>query len=525
MDNRTSYGATANTISQLADPNQLQAMLRDPQYAGYSNVIIARLANLQQLHTAGQSTAPAQPPVAQQVAQGGISAAAPAPAAAPAAYARGGIVAFRQGGKVRKFATGGIAGSATGATEPPGVNGASVWGTPTPDAPVDPSLPTISQWVQQRNAVIDAGKIVSNGAIGAPTTQEGLDAAIAAKTPTAPIAPVTPAGITAAGATPSGRTPAQIQADMATIKSLNDAASADSGPNTSSSSSGRVRVSGTGGAGITALPAYTPPPALTLQPVASVADMYQANQAVLGPDVGAQKTQGLLDKAQESNALQSARAPWMAVMNLGAGIMQQGAANPRGGFLGALGAAATPALAGYQQQQDQSDAQGIRLLGAQATLGAQARAEQVSGVNAALAANSAANSANLNAQMQGRNTDAQTGAQMYDARLQAQTSTQNAHIAAAASMAASNNYSNASMIQQQHINQIAAAQANDDRANNRPIQPLGVYINRATLAVFPNASIAADSRTSVEQQKLNMQNGTPPVLNAVPANGIVRPGQ
>lgn len=95
---RTSYGAIAARIGQLTDVNQLMLMLKNPQYSGYTNIIIARIQEITHMKQAATGATPPQPPVAQQVVQ----------QAAQPGMARGGIVAFRHGGKVRKFDDGGI---------------------------------------------------------------------------------------------------------------------------------------------------------------------------------------------------------------------------------------------------------------------------------------------------------------------------------------------------------------------------------------------------------------------------------
>lgn len=97
---RTSYGSTAEAISKLTDPAQLQQMLKNPAYAGYTGVIIARISELNHIRQAAQAQQAAPPTVAQQA----LSGQAPPQSQAMAA---GGIVAFKHGGKVRKYAAGG----------------------------------------------------------------------------------------------------------------------------------------------------------------------------------------------------------------------------------------------------------------------------------------------------------------------------------------------------------------------------------------------------------------------------------
>jgi len=91
--NRSNYGATANIISQITDPQQLQAMMKDPRYAGFTPVIIARISEITRERQAATAAQPQAPTVAQQVVQG---------AGQPTGMARGGIVAFKDGGKVKK---------------------------------------------------------------------------------------------------------------------------------------------------------------------------------------------------------------------------------------------------------------------------------------------------------------------------------------------------------------------------------------------------------------------------------------
>lgn len=98
--NRNDYGQKAEIIGQLTDVNQLMGLLRNPQYAGFTNVIIARLTELNKARQAPQAQQPPTPTVAQQAVSG------QAPPDQPA-MAAGGIVAFKHGGEVRKFAKGG----------------------------------------------------------------------------------------------------------------------------------------------------------------------------------------------------------------------------------------------------------------------------------------------------------------------------------------------------------------------------------------------------------------------------------
>lgn len=95
--NRSNYGATSEIISQITDAQQLTAMLKNPQYAGFTNIIIARLTEIKRLQGAAQGAAPAAPTVAQQAVQPQQQ-----PQPQPQAMARGGIVAFKDGGKVKK---------------------------------------------------------------------------------------------------------------------------------------------------------------------------------------------------------------------------------------------------------------------------------------------------------------------------------------------------------------------------------------------------------------------------------------
>lgn len=87
----SNYGRTAEVIGQLTDPQQLTQMLRNPQYAGFTNIIVARLTEINRMRQAPAATQQQPPSVADQAVQG---------------MSRGGIVAFRHGGKVKKFAEG-----------------------------------------------------------------------------------------------------------------------------------------------------------------------------------------------------------------------------------------------------------------------------------------------------------------------------------------------------------------------------------------------------------------------------------
>jgi len=93
---RGEYGKTAAIIGRIADPTQLVSLLRNPQYAGFSNVIIARIAEINRLKQAATAAQPQPPSVAQQVVSS-------TPPEQVQTMSGGGIIAFRDGGKVRRF--------------------------------------------------------------------------------------------------------------------------------------------------------------------------------------------------------------------------------------------------------------------------------------------------------------------------------------------------------------------------------------------------------------------------------------
>lgn len=95
MADRSNFGSTADIISQITDAGQLQAMLKNPQYAGFTAVIIARLTEINRMRQGAQGGQPPQPSVAQQAMTG--------QAPPQQAMARGGIVAFKAGGAVKKM--------------------------------------------------------------------------------------------------------------------------------------------------------------------------------------------------------------------------------------------------------------------------------------------------------------------------------------------------------------------------------------------------------------------------------------
>jgi len=97
---RTDFGNTASLISQVTDKNQLQRMLQDPRYAGFTSVIIARMTEINHMEQAAAGAQPEAPTVAQQAMSGQV-------VPEQQAMARGGIVAFRHGGEVRGFKEGG----------------------------------------------------------------------------------------------------------------------------------------------------------------------------------------------------------------------------------------------------------------------------------------------------------------------------------------------------------------------------------------------------------------------------------
>lgn len=105
---RGNYGATAELIGRLTDPAQLTAMLRNPQYSGFTPVIIARLQEINHMRQAAQGAASAPPTIAQQALQQAQAPQAPQAPQAQQTMAKGGIVAFMHGGKVKRFADGGV---------------------------------------------------------------------------------------------------------------------------------------------------------------------------------------------------------------------------------------------------------------------------------------------------------------------------------------------------------------------------------------------------------------------------------
>lgn len=105
---RTDYGAIVKDIGAIFDMSKLSSLLGNPRYAGFTKVIEDQIAEVRK----GQQIASQQ--------QG------PQPA-----MARGGIIAFKHGGAVRKFATG------TSADNPitPGYDPSRLYGS----GPVDPT--------------------------------------------------------------------------------------------------------------------------------------------------------------------------------------------------------------------------------------------------------------------------------------------------------------------------------------------------------------------------------------------------
>jgi len=99
--NRSNFGNTAELIARVNDVGQLTNMMRDPRYAGFTSIIIARITEIKHERDAAQAMQPQQPSVAQQA----LTPAQPAPTPMQG-MASGGIVAFRDGGQIRGFASG-----------------------------------------------------------------------------------------------------------------------------------------------------------------------------------------------------------------------------------------------------------------------------------------------------------------------------------------------------------------------------------------------------------------------------------
>jgi len=356
---RSNFGSTADIISRITDPNQLQAMLRNPQYAGFTSVIIARLTEINHMRQAAQGAAPQAPTVAQQAAAGQVP--------PPQGMARGGIVAFRSGGKVKKL------------DDYKYKNPEYVPPTPkdipmdiTPQAPV--AGPNMNDLLQQLNASTPASAPAATGVRGFAVGGDLTSAMKAFKQYNPPEqedshigmehAPVTTSGwtnpfslvdpyqeqldreiaarqaIAAKTATPAVAQPATADQSAPAVQYdpnyFAGAGSADSDLYSVGVSSGRR------GAGyFPATPGIKP-----------TAEYIKAQQDYMGPNTDMAAARQQLADMIQSRKSQAANSLNMAMIRAGLGMAGAASDNPRAGILGNLATGATQGLGQYTAERD-----------------------------------------------------------------------------------------------------------------------------------------------------------------------------
>ena len=303
--NQNTFGATAAAISKITDPAQLQGMLRNPSYAGYTGVIIARIQEINRMHQAQQAMQPPAPTVAQQALQG-------QPPPSQQAMAKGGIVAFRHGGHVKKFAKGGALGQYT-----------STYFGQDDTQTGHPEMEHKAKPERMANPfnMVDP-------------YQAKLDAAVAAQQALANRQPVAPAVVTPAGSTAPVNvvtpTPTAQPQDLGPAINPRDYG-VDANGNLMLGGSSRISAGVPGG-------------------IKSIAE-YKRELQTGNEDTAnlASDRQAILD-AQRQNL-------HMAMIAAGLNMARDASVNPRAGFLGNLAAGGVSGLGYYTQQGDQQAAQ------------------------------------------------------------------------------------------------------------------------------------------------------------------------
>lgn len=307
------YGKTAEIIGQLTDPQQLTQMMRNPQYAGFTNIIVARLQEINRMRGAAQGAQPQQPPVAQQAVQG---------------MSRGGIVSFRHGGKVQKYARGhevvrGIdrgdaSQSLWNMIAPSAEQKAHPWGVPSTAASAVNPAANLSDQEQQdiwsganHNYPVDK----SQYAYGAPG-----DVPTVIHDPNSPFGAGDYAWAKANGINIGEPTPKPIS-------QLPPLAARE------------IPQINTGGIGILSNQGGGDYPTTSFQ---EYADQINAFAGKDENDI----------KAREELDTQKKRSPWMNVMMGGLTMAEQGASNPRAGILGNFATGAKTGLEGYGKDRD-----------------------------------------------------------------------------------------------------------------------------------------------------------------------------
>jgi hypothetical protein len=388
-------------------------MLRNPQYAGYTNIIVARLQEINRMRGAAQGAQPQQPPVAQQAMQG---------------MSRGGIVSFRDGGKVRKFSgvNGGShiisKGREVSEAEKNADNAgyASVWG----DMGTGLKKAGLAAQDILFAAPVAAAERVGNLAIGLPN-------AMGANIPYLPETSPTHFmdRYNANDASPraqldkwSGANPAYpidkskyengAPGDVPTV--INGTKTPFTDEEIERLAERGIFVPGHPPKSKTQLPQYTrqyvPPSniggldALSRRgggeyPTASLQDYYNQINGLIGNDEEDAKSRAELAKQKE-------RSPWMNVMMGGLTMAEQGAANPNAGILGNFATGAKTGLEGYGKDQSAFAAR-------QDALNKQARAERL-GI-AGLAVNEIGQDKRLQAQLAMQRLQLKIGAKPFQA--------------------------------------------------------------------------------------------------------------
>jgi hypothetical protein len=290
-------------------------MLRNPQYSGYTNIIIARLNEIKQMQAGAQAQQQQPPTVAQQVAAPQQQPAQQQPA--PQAMASGGIVAFKHGGKVRKFAEGGGTLGYTTNTRLAGI---------AEDDPDLYAVPAVSAHPEMEHPVsrVRSGNPLS---MVDPYQQELAAAIEASKRKPTGIKAVAKAGDAGKDKTDAPKEKPKTAKEI----------TSEIGQFPSYSVSAGVRAS---------------------NPVGGVGDEEAAYRRITALMNGGDDVTKI-DRGEIGR--QANQAPWMGLMRAGLGMASEAGKHPWEGILGNLATGAGEGLTDYTKQSDAAHAQNLAL--------------------------------------------------------------------------------------------------------------------------------------------------------------------
>ena len=290
--NPSNYRRITEIIGQITDPAQLQQMRHNPQYAGFTNIIEARIGEITRMRGAAQGAQQPQPSVTDQAMQGGEQ--------DQQLMAKGGIVAFKHGGKVRNFASGGPTSSQEAADAAAQRNRAGI--TDAWDS---------LKYTMNRPAVPMLRETLGIGETARP------------QAPTTSTAPINP----------------QAQPDSGQQKQIALPPIAFKDPDSSVGGLGSLSArSSSGGRGDGE------------RRVKTAAEYATEQNAILGPNTAATEERANIQD-QKAGAFDN------FLMRAGLGMANAATQHPQGGILGAGAAGATEGLAGYTTEAAARNAQ------------------------------------------------------------------------------------------------------------------------------------------------------------------------